>query len=196
MDWVPFFQSIAPSDLTHLFHNETEIIICEIEYLQHVSELIEKTDVGLLTNYVLWRVVQSNVRYLDERFEDIKQDFLKVMTGQQQSPPRWKDCAQVPSTVLPLAAGAIYVQAHFQESDKHEALRMIMHLRNSFADLVRQNDWMDEETKAVAIEKANSMINNIGYPDVTNDLPKLDKQYLGVRLRALVIGDTNFAKLY
>ncbi|CCD64734.1 Neprilysin-11 [Caenorhabditis elegans] len=182
VDWVPFFQSIAPSDLTHLFHNETEIIICEIEYLQHVSELIEKTDVGLLTNYVLWRVVQSNVRYLDERFEDIKQDFLKVMTGQQQSPPRWKDCAQVPSTVLPLAAGAIYVQAHFQESDKHEALRMIMHLRNSFADLVRQNDWMDEETKAVAIEKANSMINNIGYPDVTNDLPKLDKQYLGLSI--------------
>ncbi|EFO88687.1 hypothetical protein CRE_06583 [Caenorhabditis remanei] len=184
VDWVPFFQSIAPSDLTYLFHNDTEIIICEVEYLQKISELLEKTDVGLLTNYVLWRVVQSNVRYLDERFEDIKQvfDFLKVMTGQQQSPPRWKDCAQVPSTVLPLAAGAIYVQAHFQESDKDEALRMIMHLRHSFSDLVKKNDWMDEETKAVAIEKANSMINNIGYPDVTNDIPMLDKQYVGLSI--------------
>ncbi|PIC48133.1 hypothetical protein B9Z55_007229 [Caenorhabditis nigoni] len=182
VDWVPFFQSIAPTDLTHLFHNDTEIIICEIEYLRQISELLEKTDVGLLTNYVLWRVVQSNVRYLDERFEDIKQDFLKVMTGQQQSPPRWKDCAQVPSTVLPLAAGAIYVQAHFQESDKYEALRMITHLSKSFTDLVRKNDWMDEETKKVAIEKANSMINNIGYPDVTNDIPMLDKQYVGLHI--------------
>lgn len=102
------------------------------------------------------------------------------MTGQQQAAPRWKDCAQVPSTVLPLAAGAIYVQAHFQESDKDEALRMIVHLRDSFANLVKKNDWMDEETKEIAIQKANSMINNIGYPDVTNDLKQLDKQYLGV----------------
>ncbi|CAI2347038.1 unnamed protein product [Caenorhabditis sp. 36 PRJEB53466] len=182
VEWVQFFRAIAPDDLTHLFHNDTEIIICEIDYLRQVSELIAATDVGLLTNYVLWRVVQSNVRYLDERFDDIKQDFLKVMTGQQQAAPRWKDCAQVPSTVLPLAAGAIYVQAHFQESDKDEALRMIVHLRDSFADLVANNDWMDRETKQVAIEKANSMINNIGYPDVTNDLKKLDQQYLGLQI--------------
>uniref|UniRef100_A0A8R1HWB4 Endothelin-converting enzyme 1 n=2 Tax=Caenorhabditis japonica TaxID=281687 RepID=A0A8R1HWB4_CAEJA len=183
VEWVTFFQSIAPADLKHLFHNQTEIIICEIEYLRQVSALIASTDKGLLTNYVLWRVVQSNVRYLDERFDDIKQDFLKVMTGQQQSAPRWKDCAQVPSTVLPLAAGAIYVQAHFQESDREEAIRMIVHLRNSFADLVRKNDWMDDETKKVAIEKANSMINNIGYPDVTNDWKQLDQQYQGLEIQ-------------
>ncbi|CAI5442805.1 unnamed protein product [Caenorhabditis angaria] len=177
VDWVDFFRKIAPSDMIYFFNNDTEVIIGEIEFMQKMSQLIEKTDSRVLANYVIWRVVQSNVRYLDERFDDLKQDFLKVMTGQQQTPPRWKDCAQVPSTILPLAAGAIYVQAHFEENDRHEALQMITHLRNSFTELVKQNDWMDEKTKEVAIEKANSMINNIGYPDVTKNLKELDEQY-------------------
>ncbi|ETN84137.1 hypothetical protein NECAME_07021 [Necator americanus] len=77
------------------------------------------------------------------------------MTGQQQRSPRWKDCAQVPSSVLPLAAGAVYVQAHFNTDDKREALEMIEKLRESFADLVGQNDWMDKATKETAIEKVS-----------------------------------------
>lgn len=44
------------------------------------------------------------------------------MTGQQQRSPRWKDCSQVPSNILPLAAGAIYVDSHFDSDDKREAL--------------------------------------------------------------------------
>ncbi|VDM79410.1 unnamed protein product, partial [Strongylus vulgaris] len=99
------------------------------------------------------------------------------MTGQQQRSPRWKDCAQVPSSVLPLAAGAIYVQAHFNSDDKREALEMIEKLRESFSDLVVQSDWMDEATKSIAVEKANSMINNIGYPEITSDIKKLDEKY-------------------
>uniref|UniRef100_A0A1I7WVX6 Peptidase_M13_N domain-containing protein n=1 Tax=Heterorhabditis bacteriophora TaxID=37862 RepID=A0A1I7WVX6_HETBA len=191
VDWVYFFRNIAPDQLKDFFHNNTEVIVCEIDYLRKVSStiqpnnvvssLIANTNQVVLANYIIWRVVQSSVRFLDERFEDIKQDFSRVMTGQQQRSPRWKDCAQVPSTVLPLAAGAIYVDAHFNSQDKREAIEMIKLLRNSFVELVQQNSWMDEATKSVAIDKANSMIDNIGYPELTNDIQKLDEQYNEVR---------------
>ncbi|XGW09237.1 hypothetical protein V3C99_011498 [Haemonchus contortus] len=177
VNWVTYFQQIAPPEMIGMFNNETEIIVAEIDFLRKVSALIKDTDSETLVNYIIWRVVQASVRFLDERFENIKQDFSRVMTGQQQRSPRWKDCAQVPSSVLPLAAGAIYVQAHFDSEDKREALEMIGKLRESFADLVEHNDWMDESTKKTAIEKANSMINNIGYPNITNDISKLDDQY-------------------
>ncbi|KHJ78902.1 hypothetical protein OESDEN_21469, partial [Oesophagostomum dentatum] len=153
--WVEYFRTIAPSEMVDMFSNETEIIVAEIEYLRKAgtSGLIKATDAELLANYIVWRVVQASVRLLDERFENIKQDFSRVMTGQQQRSPRWKDCAQVPSSVLPLAAGAVYVQAHFNSDDKREALEMIGKLRESFADLVTQSDWMDDVTRDTAIEK-------------------------------------------
>ncbi|KAJ1346492.1 Neprilysin-11 [Parelaphostrongylus tenuis] len=194
VDWVAYLQQIAPSEMVDMFNNDTEIVVTEIDFLRKASDLIKKTDRKILANYIVWRVVQASVRLLDERFENIKhpcqrlrcgtsprfwkkEDFSRVMTGQQQQSPRWKECAQVPSAVLPLAAGAVYVQAHFNSEDKREALEMIENLRESFADLVNQNDWMDEMTKSTAILKANSMINNIGYPNITNDIKKLDEQY-------------------
>ncbi|VDL73866.1 unnamed protein product [Nippostrongylus brasiliensis] len=152
VDWVAYFRRVAPAEMVDMFNNDTEIIVAEIDFLRKTSALIKETDTEILVNYIVWRVVQASVRLLDERFENIKQ-------------------------VLPLAAGAVYVQAHFNSEDKREALEMIEKLREAFSDLVTHNDWMDESTKNTAIEKANSMINNIGYPNITNDIAKLDEQY-------------------
>lgn len=44
------------------------------------------------------------------------------MTGQQAKSPRWKDCAQTPTGLLPFAAGALYVREHFDSEDKKEAM--------------------------------------------------------------------------
>lgn len=47
---------------------------------------------------------------------------MRVMTGQQTKSPRWKECAYGPTTLLPLAAGALYIREHFDSTDKNEAL--------------------------------------------------------------------------
>lgn len=70
---MQFFKTVAPSDIGHLFHNGTEVIVCEIDFLRNVSALLQKTNPVVLANYIVWRVVQTNVRFLDDRFEDIKQ---------------------------------------------------------------------------------------------------------------------------
>ena len=54
---------------------------------------------------------------------------------------------------------------------------MINMLRASFIELVNASDWMDTKTKEVAIEKAISMIQNIGYPELIKDHSSLDKEY-------------------
>ncbi|CAJ0584866.1 unnamed protein product, partial [Mesorhabditis spiculigera] len=177
VDWLHYFTAIAPSNMTYYFTNETQVIVTEIEYLKKVSQLLEMSNARLIRNYGVWRVAQATMKFLDERFENIKQDLMRVMTGQQQRSPRWKECAQVPSTFLPLAAGAIYVRQHFQSTDKLEALKMISLLRESFSEIVTENDWMDGATKAVAIQKAKQMINNIGYPDFILDNKQLDEKY-------------------
>ncbi|VDM56365.1 unnamed protein product [Angiostrongylus costaricensis] len=178
VNWVAYLRQIAPSEMVDMFNNDTEVIVTEIDFLQKASKLIKETDVEILANYIVWRVVQASVRLLDERFENIKQDFSRVMTGQQQQSPRWKECAQVPSAVCcaTISCGC-YLRASFSQSYSRNFMRKISNLRESFADLVNQNDWMDEMTKSTAISKANSIINNIGYPNITNDIKKLDEQY-------------------
>jgi predicted metalloendopeptidase len=67
----------------------------------------------------------------------------------------------------------------FQET----ALEMIHTIREAFNELLADNDWMDDETRAVAKEKADAMNERIGYPELLTDPEELAEEYVMVRTR-------------
>lgn len=58
---------------------------------------------------------------------------------------------------------------------------MIGHLKSAFNGLVKQSQWMDEETKIKALEKSAAMKEFIAYPDWIKNNTELTKAYEGVR---------------
>lgn len=60
------------------------------------------------------------------------------------------------------------------------ALEMIHTLRVAFSELLEENEWMDDETRAVARDKANAMNEKIGYPDMLTDPVELAEEYENV----------------
>uniref|UniRef100_A0A3Q2QZJ8 endothelin-converting enzyme 1 n=1 Tax=Fundulus heteroclitus TaxID=8078 RepID=A0A3Q2QZJ8_FUNHE len=78
VDWLDFLTfSLAPLDL-----NDTEpVVLYAREYLQQVSELINKTDRSLLNNYMMWTLVQKGVATLDQRFENAQDKLLESLYG-------------------------------------------------------------------------------------------------------------------
>jgi membrane metallo-endopeptidase-like protein 1 len=67
----------------------------------------------------------------------------------------------------------------FQET----ALEMIHTIREAFNELLADNDWMDDETRAVAKQKADAMNERIGYPELLTDPDELTKEYVMVRTK-------------
>lgn len=61
------------------------------------------------------------------------------------------------------------------------ALTMIHTIREAFNELLAENHWMDDETRAVAKEKADAMNERIGYPQLITNEEELIKEYNGVR---------------
>lgn len=59
---------------------------------------------------------------------------------------------------------------------------MIHTIREAFNELLADNHWMDDETRAVAKEKADAMNERIGYPQLITDGAALVKEYAGVSL--------------
>lgn len=57
---------------------------------------------------------------------------------------------------------------------------MIRTIREAFNELLAENHWMDNETRAVAKNKANSMNERIGYPEFLKDPIELSKEYVMV----------------
>lgn len=82
---------------------------------------------------------------------------------------------------LSIAAGALYVRKYFNEQARQNALEMVADIRAEFQDILKQVDWMDEETKKNALDKAKSMSTHIAYPDELMNDRKLEEFYGDVR---------------
>lgn len=67
------------------------------------------------------------------------------------------------------------------------ALQMIHTIREAFNELLSENHWMDDETRAVAKEKANAMNERIGYPKMITNKEELCKEYQGVSYFAMLM---------
>lgn len=57
---------------------------------------------------------------------------------------------------------------------------MIHTIREAFNELLADNHWMDDETRAVAKEKADAMNERIGYPELITNSVELVNEYITV----------------
>lgn len=75
-------------------------------------------------------------------------------------------------------------------------MQMVADIRTEFKNIVRNVDWMDEQTKISALEKADAMITHIAYPDELLDDKKLVEFYADVSKLREIIKYNYLLKLY
>lgn len=85
---------------------------------------------------------------------------------------------------LLISVGAIYVRKYFNEETKKAASLLVYTIHEEFIKTLHKVTWMDEDTKAAAIEKAHSLDYHIGYPEELTDNSKLEEYYDGLELDA------------
>ncbi|KAK6734588.1 hypothetical protein RB195_018025 [Necator americanus] len=76
-------------------------------------------------------------------------------------------------------SAAMYVRRVFDKTLKNIIFQMIEDLQKVFREIVITSDWMDNETKANALDKAKQMLRQVAYPDFVLDNAKLDDHYSG-----------------
>uniref|UniRef100_A0A0N5A3H9 Neprilysin n=1 Tax=Parastrongyloides trichosuri TaxID=131310 RepID=A0A0N5A3H9_PARTI len=182
IDWNRYFRAITPFDMHAYLDTNPNMLATDLKFFERIVELLKNTDTRIITNYILNKFVSSWSLQLDERYEDIQQDFLREFVGKKVKSPRWKDCSSIASSKMPYASGAMYIEAQFNDKDKTAALDMIKDLRQAFDEILQSNSWMDESTKKYALEKLKEMMPLIGYPDFIKNTTSLDKYYTGLVL--------------
>ncbi len=51
------------------------------------------------------------------------------------------------------------------------------YIKEAFRKTLPTLNWMDEKTKQIALEKLAAVSRKIGYPDITQDLQRLESYY-------------------
>lgn len=173
-DWTAYFTTVfTDTDVT--VGDDERVIVVQPDFFEATQNMEPSTE--LLANYVYWRSIMVLDGDLTEELRDIAFNFRAVMTGVNTASPRWQTCLSKAVGAWGFAAAHEYVLSNFDEGAKAQADSMVENLRSAFKELVEETDWMDSETQVKAEEKADLMLQLIGYPDWLVEVEKVDAYY-------------------
>nr|CAI5828593.1 unnamed protein product [Callosobruchus analis] len=173
VNWLEYFRSIYGKEM-----NETEnIVVDDLPYFKELGIILAKTGRQTIHNYVMSRLVMDLSSYLIDDYQKEELMFKQIVYGIKSGLDRWFKCVKWVKGYMGMAVGALYVREHFDQDSKVEVVQMIDMLREAFNELLVENEWMDEETKKVAKEKANAMGTKVGYPQLVVNDQELCKKY-------------------
>ncbi|XP_027731130.1 endothelin-converting enzyme 2 isoform X4 [Vombatus ursinus] len=177
VEWLDFLSfALSPLELG----DGEPVVVYGTDYLQQVSELINRTERSILNNYLVWNLVQKTSSSLDRRFESAQEKLMETLYGTKKScTPRWQTCISNTDDALGFALGSLFVKAMFDRESKEIAEGMISEIRSAFEEALGHLVWMDEKTRQAAKEKADAIYDMIGFPDFILDPKELDDVYDG-----------------
>ncbi|KAG8225256.1 hypothetical protein J437_LFUL006488, partial [Ladona fulva] len=167
----------------------------EVDWLTYLSSVLSHTSAPRLDssepvvayaivvhNYMLWRLVMSLMPHMLDDYQTRRVEFRKILLGILADRNRWSQCVDWTNKKMGMAVGALFIRDNFNHESKETALEMIRTIREAFNDLLAENEWMDDETRAVAKEKADAINERIGYPEMLTKSDELSKEYSALNI--------------
>ncbi|MFN0205800.1 MAG: M13 family metallopeptidase [Planctomycetota bacterium] len=177
---VAELQSLAPRWNWNRYFSELgaprleEVNVGQPKFLRRINEMLESVPLEDWKQYLRWHVVQSAAPSLSDEF--VNESFAfngKILNGAQELRPRWKRVMSALEESMGEGLGQEYVKLAFTPEAKRRALEMVHNLIAAFRERIKTRAWMSDATKTAALEKLNTIVPKIGYPEVWRDYSKL-----------------------
>ncbi|CAD5115683.1 DgyrCDS4635 [Dimorphilus gyrociliatus] len=172
-NWLEYFNGFL---LVKIDESEP-VVSMATKYFVKFGDLLQNTSKRTIANYLIWRTLLRFIPDLPKKYQDARLTYKRLAMGIKRDVVRWQKCVGYINDKLGLAVGRMFVKENFKKESKESVSEMISDIREAFNEILEENDWMDEETKKVAEEKANAMKERIGYPDFILNSTKLDEFY-------------------
>lgn len=148
----------------------TDINVESPAVLKTTAELMKGTKLSAVKAYLRWQTLHATASHLPAAYVDESFAFYgKQVYGMQENEARWKRCVRATDGALGEIVGKYFIEERFAGDSKDKAVAMIEGIQQAFEEQLPGLDWMDEATRARAIEKKNTLVNMIGYPDKWKD---------------------------
>lgn len=173
-DWNTYFGNLFTNKNITIGDDE-RLIVVQPDYFEATGTL--SSDRETIANYFGFRMWMSFAGDLTQALRDAAWKYQSATSGIEIQAPRWQSCLSKSVNAFGFAAAHEYVLTNFEESAKADADAMVENLRAAFKELVEETEWMDAATQVKAQEKADMMLQLIGYPDWLTDNNEVDKYF-------------------
>jgi len=193
-DWKSYLNN-------YRYDKTTEVDLGQPEPVAKGCELLMKAPLEALKAKYEFATISGAASLLSDDFSDATFEFNQTVYGTAEKYPRWMNAESLVNNVMSDAVGQMFVEKYFSAEAKAEMLEMIDNLMTSLGERIKAQEWMSDQTKAVALDKLASYTVKVGYPDKWDDLSGLNidpelSLYENVYNASLFYWDLNYEKEY
>jgi putative endopeptidase len=141
----------------------------DIAALKAVDTVLRTRPADEVRALLRWHLLTARASALGQPWRGLDQAFARQREGLQSSPPREREITREISVGLFSPLSQLYVEAHFPDGTRQDVTRMVGHIKDEFAMRLRTNPWLDEPTRAAALEKLARIDIKVGYADTWLD---------------------------
>lgn len=168
MDWELTLKKLGVEGLE-------QIVVEQPSYFEALDGLLSTIPLATWKNYLTFRVMDSRALHLDESTAAIRFDYrYRVLRGQNEQQPRWKQGVAVVNALVGEAVGKLYVAEYFPPEAKAKMEELVQNVVETLGGSIDDLEWMSEETRIKAKEKLAKFTPKIGYPNEWKDYSALD----------------------
>lgn len=151
-----------------------EVVVRQPSFVEALGELWASSDMDTLRDWVTWHSVMAFAPYMTNELVEAHFDFFgRTLSGTPQLRARWKRAVSFVETVMGEAVGKLYVDRHFPPDSKQQMDELVDMLLVAYRESITHLEWMSPETKERALEKLDTFVPKIGYPDGWRDYSSL-----------------------
>ena len=154
---------------------QERVVIEQPSYFGALNGMLSTIPLATWKHYLAFRVMDSRALHLDEVTAAIRFDYrYRVLRGQKEEQPRWKQGVNVVNALVGEAVGKLYVAEYFPPEAKAKMEDLVQNVVETLGASIEDLEWMSEETRSKAKQKLAKFTPKIGYPDEWKDYSSLD----------------------
>ena len=151
-----------------------ELVVRQPSFVQALEGIWTQAPLEALRDWLAWHTVSSFAPYLPRAIVQAHFDFFgTTLSGTPELRARWKRGVSFVEGVMGEAVGKLYVAAHFPTDAKAQMDELVGTLLAAYRHSISHLDWMGDDTKQRALEKLDTFVPKIGYPQTWRDYSAL-----------------------
>ena len=156
-------------------------------YFSKLCDLLAKTNKIILANYIGFYAINDLIPFMPAKFQILKKKLKSETEAKDEElfdqKSVLKVCIKRTDDAFGSVTGSLFLMHRNLTDMTVGAIKnMTQNLREVFIESIPSIEWMDEKTKQNAIEKAEHMNINIGFPKWILNQKKLNKEYKNVEI--------------
>lgn len=180
-NWTEYLE-IMMEENSFKVEDQTSVVVHSLEFFKKLVRLLKSTPKRTVANYLMWRVVDLKYTLLSSDFTELYKFYYLQAYNHWRDSDQHQLCLLATSSKFGLPLSKVFLDQKFDGDSKKLAMGILNEIKTAFKATLDQQKWMDHATRTAAKQKAESLIENVGYPDYIMDVDYMTQKYKKVKI--------------